>query len=143
MSQYNRHSIVPLDRVLPFVILPEQEDEHRTATSSKETRATAKRDYDGAAVKMDSQRLQVFVAKGLVCAVCGIEGRYFALEQDKHMPNQSTTAYHFNLYALDGDGNEVLMTKDHIVPKSGGGLDTLNNYQTMCGPCNLNKGGRK
>ena len=48
--------------------------------------------------------------------------------------------FHFNLYALDADGNEVLMTKDHIVPKSKGGEDKGINYQTMCYPCNYVKG---
>lgn len=45
-----------------------------------------------------------------------------------------------NLYGYDKDGNEVLMTKDHIVPKSLGGRNCLENYQTMCCVCNCNKG---
>lgn len=32
------------------------------------------------------------------------------------------------------------MTKDHIIPKSKGGIDDLSNYQTMCERCNKEKG---
>lgn len=45
-----------------------------------------------------------------------------------------------NLYAVDEAGNEVLMTKDHIVPHSKGGIDDISNYQTMCVRCNQKKG---
>jgi len=37
-------------------------------------------------------------------------------------------------------GHEVLMTKDHIIPKSKGGKNTLKKYQTMCTHCNCRKG---
>ena len=45
-----------------------------------------------------------------------------------------------NLYAIDENGKEVLMTKDHILPKSKGGKDEIDNYQTMCIRCNEAKG---
>ena len=32
------------------------------------------------------------------------------------------------------------MTKDHILPKSKGGKDEIDNYQTMCIRCNKAKG---
>lgn len=48
--------------------------------------------------------------------------------------------YHFNLYAIDKDGNEVLMTKDHILAKARGGKDRISNYQTCCKVCNETKG---
>ena len=41
---------------------------------------------------------------------------------------------------LDENGNEVLMTKDHIWAKANGGKSNLANYQTMCHPCNHAKG---
>ena len=37
-------------------------------------------------------------------------------------------------------GQEVLFTKDHIVPKSKGGGNQMHNYQTMCTTCNIEKG---
>ena len=140
MSQYNRHRIFSLDEVLPFVATSNETNRLAKELGWHEIRSMSKRDFEGHTVQMNSSRYQVFLEKGTICSSCGIEGKYFALEQDKYMPNQGSNAYHFNLYALDGDGNEVLMTKDHIVPKSCGGSNELSNYQTMCSPCNGNKG---
>jgi 5-methylcytosine-specific restriction endonuclease McrA len=86
-------------------------------------------------IKMWSSRYQCFLESGLTCIKCGIEGIFFAMEKDC-----KCTVYHFNLYALDKDGDEVLMTKDHIIPKSRGGKNNISNYQTMCYPCNHAKG---
>jgi len=66
----------------------------------------------------------------------GIEGKFFALEQN----GMDNNRFHFNLYALDENGNEVLMTKDHIVPSSEGGKNVIDNLQTMCIICNNKKG---
>lgn len=90
---------------------------------------------NGDKIKGNSQRFQTFFTKGLKCACCGIEGKYFGKEKDF-----DAARYHLNLYALDESGNEVLMTKDHIVPRSKGGASELYNYQTMCVKCNIAKG---
>ena len=42
---------------------------------------------------------------------------------------------HLDLYGFI-DEEEVLMTIDHIVPKSKGGINENINYQTMCKICN-------
>lgn len=42
----------------------------------------------------------------------------------------------FNLYAVDNSGREILMTRDHIIPVSKGGENTMWNIQMMCAPCN-------
>lgn len=99
------------------------------------------------------------------CTHCGVEGLYFALERNmrrvvvsSHEVTGTTSwgrsfkrqqhtygwdydpnAYwHFNLYGIK-DGKEVMLTKDHIVPKSKGGANTQENYQCMCRNCNGNK----
>jgi hypothetical protein len=90
---------------------------------------------NGDKIKGNSQRFQTFFTKGLKCACCGIEGKYFGKEKDFN-----AARYHLNLYVLDESGNEVLMTKDHIVPRSKGGASELYNYQTMCVKCNIAKG---
>ena len=94
-----------------------------------------KKDYDGYMVKMNSQRYLLFKTKGITCVKCGVKGQFFGLEKIKH---QSNDTYHFNLYGIK-DGVEILMTKDHIVPKSKGGRNNLKNYQVMCTHCNLRK----
>lgn len=95
----------------------------------------AKVDLDGDFIKGNSQRLQTFFTKGIKCSCCGIEGKYFAKEK-----RPKDVSYHLNLYAANENGEEVLMTKDHIIPKAKGGKDCIDNYQTMCVYCNKEKG---
>lgn len=94
-------------------------------------------DIDGDLMRMCSHRYENFLKHGVVCVNCGLEGKYFYKERYKNDTN-----YHFNLYAINKDGYEVLMTKDHIIPKSLGGPNSIDNYQPMCSPCNSNKGSK-
>lgn len=89
-------------------------------------------EYDGHLVKTWSQRYEVF-RYNTKCVVCGLQAAYYRLEKPvgaKH--------YHFNLYGIK-DGEEVLFTKDHILPRAKGGTNTIDNYQTMCYHCNQEK----
>jgi len=79
--------------------------------------------------RINLKRAKIFYKKGLVCVNCGAEGKFFALEKDKG------GGTHLDLYGYI-DEEEVLMTIDHIVPKSKGGLNDNINYQTMCKICN-------
>ena len=88
---------------------------------------------DGEEIKANSQRYQLFKNKGCTCVKCGLEGEYFAMEKT---PDQDR--YHLNLYGVK-NGKEILFTKDHIIPKSRGGKNTLENYQVMCAICNERK----
>lgn len=115
-------------------------DEVREKTKDvlfEKDKRNAKVDFDGDLIKGNSQRYQTFFTKGCKCVVCGIEGKYFAKEK---FADQST--YHLNLYAVDDNGDEILMTKDHIMPHSKGGIDDISNYQTMCKLCNEAKGNK-
>lgn len=99
------------------------------------TRSMERREYkgdDGRAwnVKMWSARYFTF-RESLSCVVCGLTGTIMSLERSKGSDGQP----HFNLYAVS-DGGWVLMTKDHIEPKSKGGDDSAKNFQTMCAVCN-------
>ena len=78
------------------------------------------------------RRLQVFAHKGTACVRCGVEG--------VHLLSSVNIAggHHVDLYTADF----VLMTVDHILPKSKGGANTLANYQPMCQHCNGRKGNR-
>jgi hypothetical protein len=91
----------------------------------------------GKLVKSSSLRLRCFKENGITCKVCGRTGEFFAVEKHIKSVNDS---HHLNLYAVDPDGVEVLITHDHIVPLSRGGADSFHNTQTMCAPCNLEKG---
>jgi hypothetical protein len=107
-------------RVILPCVMPSSKNKHRMV-------------IDGDLIKVSSDRLYTF-KKSLTCAKCGIIGRFLVKEK-----TPKDRSYHLNLYA-EKDGREVLMTKDHIVPKSLGGKDSLDNYQTMCVECNLMKG---
>jgi len=78
---------------------------------------------------INTKRAKVFYKKGLLCVNCGVKGEFFALEKDKG------GGIHLDLYGLINK-EEVLITIDHIIPKSKGGLNKMINYQTMCKLCN-------
>ena len=124
-NDLERAAIYTVDQVLSKAVHP--------LTNKKKSR----RDFDGDMVPMNSQRYELFKEKGIKCVACGVEGKYFAKER-----HRTSKGYHFNLYAVDDKGREVLMTKDHIIPKSKGGENKLHNYQTMCYNCNLAKGAK-
>ena len=83
-------------------------------------------------VYKDSWRYRTFYQKGCTCVACGRKGTKFILNPDSKNPERA----HFNLYSDDN----VLMTKDHILPVALGGEDSIDNFQTMCAPCNEAKG---
>lgn len=68
------------------------------------------------------------------CVRCGLRGKYFVMERFS-----KKSRWFFNLYGVR-NGKEVLMNVDHIIPKSKGGGDGLNNSQVMCSICNNAKG---
>lgn len=88
-------------------------------------------EVDGYLVYKDSWRYRTFYQKGLKCSCCNRVGTYFKLKAD----SKSLERAHFNLFSEDG----TLMTKDHIIPKSKGGPDCIDNFQTMCKECNEEK----
>lgn len=89
---------------------------------------------DGRTFNRNSPRMVLFQTKGTTCVTCGIQGTVFVLET--HDMNFTP---HLNLYAINDVNEYVLMTKDHIQPRSKGGKNELANYETMCQPCNTQK----
>lgn len=89
-------------------------------------------EVDGFRVKRQSLRYSLFYQKGTKCVCCGKEGTHFRLDVGEGADPVITNRRHFNLYAEDG----TLITKDHIVPKSFGGEDNVDNLQVMCKTCN-------
>lgn len=106
------------------------EEEYGSMYSRQKKRI--KVDLDGYLVKTYSQRYEVF-KNNTKCVVCGLEGTHYRLERQV-----GSNQYHFNLYGMR-NGEEILFTKDHILPKSKGGANSLSNYQTMCYDCNQEK----
>jgi len=97
----------------------------------------------------EHERLQVFAKKGCVCVACGRVGTLLALGRETRDYKQSRKRgsvgrTHIDLYTDDF----VLMTVDHIVPKyickqlgwTKAQMESLDNKQPMCDPCNGSKG---
>lgn len=138
-GRYERDGIFNLEEVLPYI--------------------GGEREFNGDVLKLISSRYKL-MKKSLVCVSCGIEGLYFAKERcvKRHTQyikgghgakivtftvanrNGEVPSWHLNLYAMREDGREVMMTKDHIIPKSKGGRNEDWNYQMLCMPCNCKKG---
>ena len=78
----------------------------------------------------DHRRLKTFFYKGCFCITCGREGTQLALGIDINGNS------HVDLYTADF----YPITVDHIIPRSKGGKDHIDNYQPMCSGCNSNKG---
>ena len=138
MNKLFRKGIYTIDFVLSRIveiekILPTGKIE-KTYASKKETDMIV----DGVNVYANSDRYITFKERGLGCVDCGIVGQYFALETS----NPASNRYNFNLYGIDDKGKEILITKDHIKPKSKGGKNHISNYQTMCEHCNSKKGSK-
>lgn len=77
----------------------------------------------------DHHRLQVFYHKGCKCVQCGIEGTLLAVGIGRN--SKHVDVYTDDFYPL---------TVDHIIPRSLGGPDHIDNLQPMCCLCNWNKG---
>jgi hypothetical protein len=84
-----------------------------------------------------STRIRMIANGQTACVKCGLKGNHFYIERHK---KDLASKYSLNLYALTEDGFEVMMTWDHIIPKSLGGSNRLWNAQCMCQKCNAAKG---
>lgn len=110
----------------PEEILPSVgEDSHRMAVL----------EFEGVTytANFSSLKLRTF-KRSLKCVGCGLIGVEFRLESENY--EHHCEKLHLNLYSEDG----VLMTKDHIIPVCKGGWNDLDNTQTMCAKCNVEKG---
>lgn len=88
---------------------------------------------NGKMILVSGPRLKNFAQNGTDCICCGAKGSYFSLESNGG-------GLHLNLYALNKYGHPVLMTRDHIVLRSKGGPDVVENYSPMCVKCNNMRG---
>ncbi len=77
------------------------------------------------------RRLRVFHVHGTLCVKedCSKEGIYLIKAKN------TDGGFHIDLYTKDFE----LMTIDHIIPKSKGGLNIIENLQPMCNTCNAKK----
>lgn len=77
-------------------------------------------------------RLQTFAQKGLKCVCCDRTGSRLVKARD------SGGGIHIDVYTKDWH----MMTVDHIIPKSKGGKNHIDNFQPMCKKHNEQKGNK-
>lgn len=132
---YDRKCIIPIEEVeavMKDIVCSNINTPKTLKVNGKKVMVTIR----GEEIHALSDRYKLFFTKGYTCVDCGIVGQYFALERNWNIDQR----YHLNLYGIDENGEEVQFTKDHIIPKSLGGKNQLDNYQTMCKCCNNKKG---
>lgn len=84
-------------------------------------------------VYANSQRYILFHEKGCTCVKCG------ATATKAYLCDTGSGRAHFN-FIVEIDGEDFLLTKDHVEAKSGGGANAQKNYVPMCQRCNQLKG---
>lgn len=85
-------------------------------------------------VKINSIRLQT-LKKSQQCKCCGLEGTVWKITRHLQDGTNEFQGPHLNLFTKEGR----MTTSDHIIPKSKGGPDKLDNTQTLCINCNVAK----
>lgn len=70
------------------------------------------------------------------CRFCGCQADQWVLEKGQ---NDQIGHPVLNLYATNADNQLVMMTRDHIIPRSLGGIDAVENLLPACGPCNVRR----
>ena len=96
-------------------------------------------------VRLSSTKLRTF-KRSQECVSCGIKGNIFIMDrQEGHkkvcINNNIHSNIVLNLYCHNPENGQtyILMTQDHIIPKSYGIGSSDANLQTMCEKCNREK----
>lgn len=118
-----------LDKVLPYILQPNEYFPITTIHKSRKNYHFEGKIYH---VKMSGQRMSL-LGRQQECACCGHTGVLFRLEE------MGCRDAHWNLYGAHKNGL-ILMTMDHIIPKSKGGQTNPKNLQLLCKHCNECKG---
>ena len=101
-------------------------------------------EFCGHLVRIQGPKFDLFGAqKG--CLICGLQATHWAVERQLNGPEDRSWMLH--LYTIrespNGRLQEILMTRDHIIPLRDGGPNTFANSQVLCQRCNGRKDAMK
>jgi 5-methylcytosine-specific restriction endonuclease McrA len=129
---------VPNDLKEQFIPRKEYRQLPEKPISSK--RVIGKFTVEGIEYDVPQSNRYILFAQQRECVVCGLKGTKMMLCRQ---PNQfGSDTLHFAFFGIWRKAM-VLLTRDHIVPRSKGGEDKLENIQTMCTLCNKRKHDRE
>jgi len=86
---------------------------------------------------LSTAKMRNFFHHGVKCKNCDVKGNVFRLQRYSDARN-----WHLNLYQVSSGNPDILITMDHVIPKSKGGIKDINNIQPLCSPCNNLKGNK-
>ena len=88
-------------------------------------------------VYFERKRWRIYTAKDFKCIYCGLMGTHAVFWKDHvEIPWDA----HCDLVHITPEGRRILMTLDHLFPKSQGGTNDPANLAVACSPCNHTKG---
>ena len=90
--------------------------------------------YKDYCINVDKPKMQTHIQKDNRCLYCNLFTTHFAIQ---YIHNSKKP--HINAWNLSNN-YRVLMTSDHIIPSSKGGLDDITNRQVLCAYCDSKKG---
>lgn len=72
------------------------------------------------------------------CVYCGLQGTLWVIWMES---KKKIVVIHHDLAAVV-DGKYVMLTRDHVIPRTKGGASTADNLACACAPCNHAKGNK-
>ena len=98
----------------------------------------------GVFVSLGNAKMRLFKRQP-ECAACKAKADHFWIESNGKggWGKNGQYNWHMNLYGINHHGHPVMLTLDHIKPRSKGGTRSDSNIQVLCRQCNNLKGNTK
>ena len=82
---------------------------------------------------------KVTIMDEMQCIRCKTDATHFAICDYESNNDNVNRKYNIVFFHVHPNHGVIVHTKDHIIPKAQGGMDSFSNYQNMCYICNQDK----